>query len=122
VNRDDFIKQFQELGFQIHVPNPEFIAFPFTVPVGRFAGTTITLAIRINGSMPMHPPTGPHISPRLLPLHPGNDLPHPAGGVHESRDLGDNWQYWSRPFKDWDKTDRSAKTYMAHINNLFASQ
>lgn len=122
MNPESFKKQFEELGFQVLVPKEGFIAFPFTIPVGKFAGTEITLALQITGSMPVQPPTGPHISPRLLPLHPGNDLPHPQGGVHESPNLGPGWEYWSRPFKGWAKTARSAKAYMAFIINLFNTQ
>jgi len=122
MNQEGFIKQFEDLGFQLCVPKPGFIAFPFVIPVGKFAGTAITLALQITGSMPVQPPTGPYISPRLLPIHPGNDLPHPLGGVHENPTLGADWQYWSRPFHGWAKTDRSARAYMAFINNLFNTQ
>ncbi len=117
---EDFIQQFKDLGFEVNEPRASFIAFAYAVPVGKFAGTSIKLAIQIDGS-PVNPPPGPHVSPRLLPINTGADLPHPRGGVHESP-LGPEWQYWSRPFKGWAKTDRSARVYLAHVNNLFATQ
>ncbi len=122
MNRESFIKQFEQLGFKLSIPREGFVAFSFTIPVGKFAGREVTLAFHITPDAPIQPPTGPHVSPRLLAIHPGNDLQHPAGGVHESPSLGPDWQYWSRPFQGWAKTDRSAKAYMAFINRLFETQ
>jgi hypothetical protein len=119
MNRSEFIQQLKEMGYDPAEQNNYIIVFPYTVLVGKFAATKIKLGLQVTDLVP---PPGPHVSPRLLPLHPGSDLPHPLGGVHESALLGSDWQYWSRPFKGWAKTDRSARTYMAYINTLFDTQ
>jgi hypothetical protein len=119
MNRDSFIAEFTAMGFQIEVPKTEFIAFPFTIPVGKLAGTKIKLGLQILGDAPINPIPGPHISPPLLPPNTTAE-PHPKGGIHASP-LGDGWQYWSRPFKEWKEGERTARRYMAHLNNLFAT-
>jgi hypothetical protein len=128
--RKDFVEQLQILGYEVEERGEDRLAFPYVIPVGRFAGKKILLGFIVHDDFPMTPPSGPHISPRLLPLHPGSDLPHPQGGVHESpfdAPAGGGiktelWEYWSRPFPGWAGTKRTVKAYMAHIRNLFESQ
>lgn len=91
------------------------------MPVGKFQGNQIWLGFVVNDDFPLVAPSGPHLSPRLLPLHPANDLPHPQGGVHESP-FGPEWEYWSRPFTGWGKTDRTVAAYLGHIRDLFAKE
>lgn len=119
--RADFITQLQPLGFQVDDLGENRLSFPYTVPVGRFADREIRLGFIVSDDFPMNPPSGPHLSPSLLPIHPGSDLSHPAGGVNTSP-FGQDWQYWSRPFHQWPDTDRSVRTYMAFIRHLFATQ
>jgi hypothetical protein len=113
VTRADFIAQLIDLGFQPAAKSNNFVVFPYEIRVGRLAGTKIQLGLQV---VDLNPPPGPHVSPQLLPLNAAAD-PHPLGGVHRS-DLGIDWQYWSRPFNGW-VAERSARAYMAHINNLF---
>ena len=117
--RSDFIQQLTDLGYQIQLLDPAKgrLSFPYEIPVGRLIGTRIRLGFVIADDFPLNPPSGPHISPRILPLNPQYNT-HPNGGVHESPDFGDDWEYWSRPFEGWAKTDRSVRTYMAHIRHL----
>jgi hypothetical protein len=89
------------------------------VPVGRFIGQKVKVGFQVNDDFPANPPGGPHISPRLLPLKSGGE--HPSGQVHASP-LGDDWEYWSRPYPEWHRTDRSVKAYMAHVRHLFDTQ
>ncbi len=116
-----FIEQLRAMGFEVSDLGDDKIAFPYTIPVGRFRDQQITLGFKIGPDFPISPPSGPHIKPRLLPLHPRNDLPHPCGGVHESP-FGADWEYWSRPFPGWPTTDRSAAAYMPHIRHLMDTQ
>jgi hypothetical protein len=52
---------------------------------------------------------------------PGNDIPHPDGGVHLGRSAafeqgaGGEWQYWSRPCSDWGKSKKTVTAYMSFI-------
>jgi hypothetical protein len=118
--RAEFIAEFAALGYAVSERPNDFVVFPLDVPVGKFAGQKIQLGLQITGDVPLNPPGGPHVSPQLLPLNQEPN-PHPKGGVHKS-DLGAEWQYWSRPFKDWREGERTARRYMAHIMNLFATQ
>lgn len=120
--RQDFIDQLKTLGHQVEDRGNSRIVFPYTIPLGKFLGKEIQLGLVIHDDWVLNPPSGPHLSPHLLPLHPANDLPHPAGGVHPSGDFGDAWQYWSRPYHDWPTSDRTAKAYMAFIRKLLADQ
>ena len=118
--RSDFIKQLEGLGFKVEEPTPDRIVFQYTIPVGRFMGKEIKMGFVVQDGFPVSPPTGPHISPRLLPQNPVSG-PHPTHGVHDSP-FGAEWQYWSRPHTAWATTDRSVRAYMAHIRHLFDTQ
>jgi hypothetical protein len=120
MTRAEFVDGLKALGFDPVEPKgkEDFVVFPYEIRVGKFAGQTIQLGLQV---FDLNPPGGPHVCPRLRPLHPSNDLPHPEGGIHASP-LGDEWQYWSRPYPNWDLKERSARTYMDHINKLFAEQ
>lgn len=118
--RTEFIDQLKALGYAVEERGENRISFAYTIPVGRFLGQEIQLGFVANDDWPINPPSGPHVSPRLLPLN-NNSKEHPLGGVHDSP-FGSEWEYWSRPFPEWNKTDRSAKAYMAHIRKLFEKQ
>lgn len=121
MGKQTFIEQLRVMGFNVTELGDDKLAFSYTIPVGKFRGQQIMLGFKVGADFPVTPPSGPHVKPRLLPLHPGNDLPHPHGGVHESP-FGPEWEYWSRPFPGWPGTDRSAGAYMAHIRNLLDTQ
>ena len=121
MSRQDFIDQMQTLGYKVERTNNERVQFPYEVSVGKFTGQTIRLGFQVGDDFPLNPPaSGPHVSPRLLPLN-NQSKAHPADGIHESP-FGDEWEYWSRPHREWEKTDRSAKAYMAFIRLLFETQ
>lgn len=123
---EEFMRQAKELGFEPVLYEGSRVVFPFTVASGRFAKTALRLGLVVPGTFPNDPPSGPHISPPLLDLHPNNDLPHPAGGVHASEEferiVGGKWQYWSRPCLGWGKRKKSVRTYLDFVDQLFASQ
>ena len=115
MTRADFIAELVNLGYEPAEQANDLVAFDYEIQVGRFAGQKIKLAFQV---FDLNPPPGLHINPPLLPFHPQNDLPHPSGGVHPSP-LVPGWQYWSRPYSTWGETDRSARTYMARVTQLF---
>lgn len=114
-----FISQLQALGYTAQELDSNFVTFSFKIPVGKFIGQTVKIAFQISNSFPMEPPTGPHFSPLLLPITNGGGT-HPYGGIHTSP-LGSTWEYWSRPCNNWNQSDKSVKTYLAHIKNLLAT-
>jgi hypothetical protein len=117
MSRDDFIKQVKALDYAVESIAEDRISFPYVPKCGRFRGTPITIGFIVNDDFPANAPGGVHVSPRLLPLKNGGE--HPSGGIHASDHFGADWQYWSRPFADWNKTERTAKLYMEHIDRLF---
>ncbi len=117
--RADFMLQLQALGYDVEDKGSNFYAFRYRIPVGKMMGKEVGLAFEVADDFPLNPPGGPHVSPKVHPNLSGGA--HPTGGIHDSI-LGLEWQYWSRPFKEWSKTNRSVKAYMAHIRHLFDTQ
>ncbi len=116
---EDFTKQLKELGFEAKDLGDGKISFHYLIPTGRFANHQINLGFIIPSDFSLTPPSGLHISPRLLPLQPGGV--HPTGGIHESP-FGPEWEYWSRPIQHWNSTQRTVRDVMAHIRHLFDTQ
>ena len=116
--------EIEELGYEVAVSG-SYVVFDYTVDIGPLDGMEIRIGLDGSGH-PHSPPTGPFVSPPLLPLRP-DASPAPRGGVHDGRgrgfplaDQGD-WQYWSRPFNEWAQHGRTAKAYLeVHLRRLFA--
>lgn len=117
----DFVDQLRALGHDVRERAKDLIELSYLIPVGPRTGERVHLAFAVPPDFPLQPPSGPCVSPHLLPLHPDQSVGHPIGGVHPAPHLGDGWQYWSRPFPGWHQTDRTARAYMAHIRHLFAT-
>jgi hypothetical protein len=115
----EFIEGLEDLGFQARQLEGNRIEVMYSVPCGSFIGREIRLGFEIPGDFPLTPPSGPHISPHLRPMNPGAPG-HPDRTADSP--FGSEWQYWSRPFPNWAGTDRTVKTYMAHVRHLFDTQ
>lgn len=120
--RVDFINQLQAMGYVVEDMTDNRLKFRYSISVGRFSHQEIWLGFVVAEDFPLTPPSGPHVWPRLLPLHPNDGTPHPKGSVHASPEFGDNWEYWSRPFPDWSSTDRTVRAYMGFIRRLLDTQ
>jgi hypothetical protein len=118
--RQDFIDQLKALGYSPEDLGNNRVCFPYTIPVGKFIGQQIKLGFVVGEDFPANPPGGLHVSPHLLPINGSGT--HPSGGIHDNQEFGAGWQYWSRPFPAWANTDRTVRTYMAHIRHLFETQ
>lgn len=116
--KQDFIDQLEALGYSVEDRGKNCIAFSYAIPVGRFVGQQIMLGLVVGDDFPVHAPSGPHMNQHLLPFN-NESKEHPNGGIHKSEQFGDGWQYWSRPHPDWNKTDKTVKSYMAYIRRLF---
>jgi hypothetical protein len=117
----DFERGLGELGYTFERLQAG-IAVDYKIGLGPREGSTIKLGFQVGDDWPLNPPSGPHVRPHLLPFN-NTGTHHPTGGVHPSG-FGSDWQYWSRPFwasVGWSNTDRSVKTYMRFIANLFAT-
>jgi hypothetical protein len=112
----NFIDELKALGHDVQVRD-NLVSFPYVIPLGRFQGQSITLGFDVPADYPLTCPGGPHMTPRLLPMNSAGE--HPSGKILDSGPFGAGWQYWSRPFEIWGKTQKNAKEYMAHIRHLF---
>ena len=117
-------QELEELGYEVLVVD-NFAVFEYTVDIGPLDGLEIRVGLDGSGH-PHSPPSGPFVSPHLLPLRPDGS-PAPRGGVHDGAGRGfpladeGNWQYWSRPFNEWTQHGRTAKAYVEiHLRRLFA--
>lgn len=116
----EFVDGLVGLGYEVRELGNNRVAFDYKVPCGRFGGRAIELGFVVPAEFPLNPPSGPHVSPQLLPLTGGGGV-HPAGGIHAS-DFGPTWQYWSRPLLHWATTRRTVGDVMAHIRHLLDTQ
>jgi hypothetical protein len=126
VGMELFVAGLRKLGYSPQIVNnkPDHVVFAYTVATGKYAGKQVRLGLVVPGDFPMTPPGGLHVSPRI---HPNKDgQVHPTEGIRESPDFqskaGGEWQYWSRPFKEWGKVKKTVATYMSHLWQLWDSQ
>jgi hypothetical protein len=110
VGAPEFARQLRDLGHQVTELPDSNVRFPWKIPMGRLMGQVITLGFTVPADFPVTPPGGPCLTPALH---------HPAGAVHAAPAFGPDWVYWSRPFPGWAGTDRTVRTYLAHIRRLF---
>ena len=120
----DFVQELRDLGYDVDdSPSPQLqgnavARFPFRVPLGSKAGDEITLAFIVPPDYPMTCPSGPYMSPHVLPLNTSTSEP-PYGGISDgSGAFGAGWEYWSRPYNGWAQSKRNARAYMRHIKHL----
>jgi hypothetical protein len=123
-----FVEGLRTLGYnpQLLPGKVDHVFFDYPVEVGAFNGQKVRVGLIIPNDFPNIPPSGPHVSPRIHPIHTQNDIPHPHGGVHLSAEFekgaGGEWQYWSRPCSDWGQRKRTVAAYMAHVWRLWETQ
>lgn len=121
--------QLEKLGYESEIKpglnGGKIVCVRHEVEVGPLTGTIVRLGLNNAHLFPLLAPTGPLVSPRILPINPYGckhpyDKIHPAetGGFWDPEGL---WQYWSRPFWDWPGSERNALAYMGHVRELFAT-
>jgi hypothetical protein len=122
---DDFMAQLRQLGYEPELRPNEFVVFDYEVELGKHIGETVKIGLQVPGDWPASPPSGPFVSPRLLPISGGvTGRGRPWDAVHtcDGRgfdDPGGVWEYWSRPFTKWQMTDRNVRAYLRHLRTLF---
>jgi hypothetical protein len=117
--KDAFKEGLKQLGYDPEDRGDNRLAFKHPIAAGRFQGQTILVGIEVPSDFNVTCPTGPHISPRLIPINPsgvGNDR------AAESPNFGADWEYLSRPFRDqregWNRTSRDVKAYLRHVKYI----
>jgi hypothetical protein len=116
MGKSEFIEQVKALGLTPQEPDAGKVYFEYIVPVGKNIGKKIFLGFEVVGDFPMNCPPGPHIKPIDTGWveHPQNVSESPFNNVMQNG----GWRYWSRPFKDWNRSERTVKAYLAHIKNI----
>lgn len=116
--KEAFVQGLQELGYTTEDFGPTRVVFSYTIKEGRFKDRAIKLGIDVPADFNVTCPTGPHISPCLIPINPngtGNDRA-------ANSPFGAEWQYLSRPFRDqqlgWNRTSRDVKAYLHHVRQI----
>jgi hypothetical protein len=102
----------------------DHVAFDYMVQTGKYAGTQFRLGFAVPPDFPLTAPSGPHVSPRI---HPNSSVQsHPTGAISDSGTFqgkaGGDWHYWSRPFKAWGQSKKTAAAYMSYISHLWDTQ
>lgn len=111
-----FAAQLAELGYRVEDRGDGKVCFPYTIPVGKYAGKEVMLGFVVPLDFPLTPPGGPHFAPHLLPISQTSGV-HPSAGIHPSP-FGEGWQYWSRPLQHWNSTKKTVSVVMAHVLHL----
>ncbi len=117
--RSDFVEQLKALGYEVQDHKDGKVSIPYKILSGKFMGKEIRLGFVIPEDFNLTPPSGPHLTPELLPRVSGGT--HPSGGIADSP-FGGEWQYWSRPLSHWAQTKRTVKDLLAHVRHLFDTQ
>lgn len=119
-----FADGLRKLGYAVELRDPEGCRITFGYPVGsgKFAGQTFQIGLEVPPDFPASVPGGPHVSPRI---HGGraSGSAHPTSNIQESPNFGLDWEYWSRPFPNWQGEPRkTVETYLAHLWRLWDTQ
>ncbi len=117
MGKDTFITGLKELGYVVKEPGDNRVIIDYPIKDGRFNGQLVQVGFEVPGDFEATPPSGPHISPRLLPINSGGNHTERA---NESPNFGPDWEYLSRPYppNTWPKTHRTVRVYMMHIKRL----
>lgn len=123
-----FMNGLRQLGYKPELLKGQsnHVMFDYVVESGAQAGKTFRHGLVIPADFPMNAPTGPYLSPEVHPINPQHGA-HPKFGVHKDQarvfeTAGGSWQYWSRPFPEWQNSKRTVATYLSHIWKLWDSQ
>lgn len=113
----------ESLGYDVTDHGGCNLSFAYTVEVGPMQGRNVTMGFVVPPDFPLNPPSGPLVKPNIHAFQAGGS--HPTGGVHPGSQfsgLGDEFQYWSRPFQNWQASRKTVAEYMAFIRHLWATQ
>ena len=116
--KEAFSEGLKQLGYNPEGRGDSRLAFRYTIAARRFKDREITIGIEVPPDFNVTCPTGPHISPRLIPMNAsalGNDRAADSS-------FGPEWQYLSRPFVEWqmgwNRTSKDVKAYLRHIKRI----
>lgn len=111
----------KELGYDVELTqdkNNQFYAVirDYVVPLGKYAGRKIQLAIPAMPNFPQAVGTSIHIYAEPQLLEKTDSVPNVRNIIDSA--LGDKWRYWSRNL-NWDKQKKTTRRLMAIIAGVF---
>jgi hypothetical protein len=113
-----FAAGLKELGYAPEDSGNNRVAFGYTIAAGRFKGQVVRIGLEVPPDFHATCPTGPHVSPRLIPINANGG---PNNRATDSP-FGAEWEYLSRPFVDgtegWNRTTKDVKAYLRHIQRI----
>ena len=116
--KEAFAAGLKEHGYAPEDLGNNHLAFAYTVAAGRFKGQVIKMGLEVPPDFHATCPTGPHISPRLIPINPNGG---PNNRAADSP-FGSQWEYLSRPFVDGadgrNRTTKDVKAYLRHLQRV----
>jgi len=116
IGNQEILNQLRSKGFNAWMHTNNFVCFKYKIPLGRFKGQEIEIALQAP-QFPNLPPSGPYIKPHLLPIKVDGDK-HPFDRIHDWKKPTADFQYWSRPFRGW-TSGMNIDDYVAFLRTLF---
>lgn len=116
MGKEKFIAGLKEFGYSVEAKGDNRVVIDYTILEGKFKDRQIKVGFEVPPDFEVTPPSGPHLSPRLLPINPGAQNHNER--AHESPLFGTDWEYLSRPYPNWTKTKRTVSVYMLYIKYL----
>jgi hypothetical protein len=116
MGKEKFREGLIALGYTVEEVRDGWLAIDYPILAGRFAGQTLRVAFEVPGDFDLTPPHGPHMTPRILPV---NESATEHGVRMHSSPLGPEWGHLSRPFPNWQNTNRTVKEYLRWVKHLF---
>lgn len=113
----EILNQLKDLKIEVFELEHGYIGFKYKIPIGKFRNQEIVIALNAP-QFPNVPPSGPYIKPFLLPINTSIRVA-PLGGIHRRNKPTADFQYWSRPFPNWNGSEKSMKSYLAFLRTLF---
>ncbi len=113
--KQDFINQLNLLGYSPTDLGGNKVHFEYLVKIGKNRGLTLLLGFEMGNDFPMNCPHGPHFKSVGIA-----SWTEPSNGIHSSP-FGNEWRHWSRPFKEWNRTNRTVKEYLSHIRKILVN-
>lgn len=125
IGPDALVDDLKRLGLRVEGPvevnKLKFVVVrQVGVEHGSFAGRSIDVAVQPPADYPAVPPGGLYVSPQIAPVgqHAVHDRQGETGNL-----LGQDWQYWSRPFPpklQWNR-DHAPALLLMHWRTVLAN-